>query len=322
MKNSATYLTAFLILVFSAANGLAYLQAYHFIHYSSGGPRTEKPEKIGFAQKVQVLFTGANIPRPRISETPGDLGLKFKTFTYPSEDGVKLSSWYVAHPHPKGMVVLFNGHDATKSQLLPEAKAFYDQGYELFLVDFRGCGESQGSQSSFGYYEARDVQASLLYVQQHWPGEKIILYGSSLGSSAILHAFTQGPPPVQCVILACPFDDFYHTVRNRFVILGLPSFPLVHFLMFWGSLQLGFNAYSFKPMEDARLVHCPALLLYGAKDRNVLPEESLSIYKNLAGVKTSELFREAGHESFFLRDPTQWKKAVFGFLNRNLEAKP
>ncbi len=322
MKKRKLYLIGFGALCFIAVNCLAYLQAYHFIHYSSGGQRTEKPEKINFVQKLQVLFTGANIPRPKISTTPGDLGLKVETLTYPSEDGLRLSAWYVPHAHPKAMVLLFNGHDATKSQLLPEAKAFYDAGYGLFLVDFRGCGESQGSQSSFGYYEARDVKASVLYVQHHWPGEKIICYGSSLGSSAILHAFTQGPIPADCVILACPFDDFYHTVRNRFFILGLPPFPLVHFLMFWGSLQLGFNGYSFKPMEDARLVHCPTLLLYGAKDHNVLPADSLSIYKNLGGVKESENFLNCGHESFFTRDPMQWREAVFRFLDQKLGLKP
>jgi hypothetical protein len=320
MKRIKRTLILFSAFCFLAVNVLAYMQAYHFIHYSSGGKRTEKPETIGFTQKLKVLLTGANIPRPEISITPAFFGLKFKTLTYSTEDGQKLSAWYVPRAHPKAMALFFEGHDASKSQLLPEAKAFYDQGYELFLADFRGCGESPGSQSSFGYFEARDVKAATLYVQGHWPGEKTVLYGSSMGSAAILHAYAQGPLPADCVILGCPFDSFFHTVQNRFSILGVPPFPLIHFLMFWGSLQLGFNGYSYKPMEDAKSVHCPALLLYGAKDRNVLPSESESVFKCLGGVKSAKEFMNCGHESFFGRDPDPWKKAVFGFLKENLQS--
>jgi alpha-beta hydrolase superfamily lysophospholipase len=138
-----------------------------------------------------------------------------------------------------------------------------------------------------------------------------------MGSAAILHAFHKAPLPVAGVILGCPFDDFYHTVENRFSILGLPAFPLAHFLMFWGNRQLGFNAYSFKPMEDAVFVHCPALLLYGAQDRNVLPDQSRSVFMNLGGPKESEVFLDCGHESFYSKDPGQWKEAVFGFLDQN-----
>jgi hypothetical protein len=295
------------------------MQAYHFIHYSSGGKRTERPETISFTQKLKVLLTGANIPRPEISITPAYFGMKFKTLTYSTEDGLRLSAWYVPRAHPKAMVLFFEGHDASKSQLLPEAKAFYDQGYELFLVDYRGCGESPGSQTSFGYFEARDVKASVLYVQRHSTGENRVLYGSSMGSAAILHAFAQSPLPVDCVILACPFDDFYHTVLNRFSIVGIPPFPLAHFLMFWGSLQMGFNGYTYKPMEDAKSVHCPALLLYGARDRDVRPAEAISVFKNFGGLKELEGFRDCGHESFYSKDPAQWKEAVFGFLDRDLQ---
>lgn len=319
MKKKVLYLICFCALCFMAANFLAYMQAYKMIHYSSTGIRTEKPENLSLLQKVSVLLTGVNIPKSVNATTPRDWGLYFKTLVYPTEGGLNLSAWYVPHSKPKGIVILFHGHTASKSQVLPEAKAFYDHCFDLFLVDFRGSGDSDGNKTTLGYEEANDIKISVDYVRNHWPGEKIILYGNSMGSAAILHAFYKYSIPVYCVILSCPFDNLFHTVKNRFSIMKLPSFPLAHILAFWGSLQLGYNVFGFKPSEDAKSVHCPALLLYGSKDQNVLPVESESIFNNLGGIKVAEDFQNCGHESFLKRDPGQWGKAVFGFLNQCLK---
>ncbi len=314
-KKTALYL---LFLCFVTINFMAYLQSSKMIHYSTSGVRTEKPENMGFFRKVLVLFTGVNLPKPVNSTTPKDWGLEFKNVTYPTDDGLLLSAWYVPHAHSKAMVILFHGHAASKSQLLLEAKAFYDQGYDLFLVDLRGSGDSNGYESSFGYWESNDVKVSVQYVREHWPKEKIVLFGQSMGSAAILRAFARYSIQADAVILGCPFDDFFNTVRNRFSIMGLPSFPLAQLLMFWGSVQLGFSGFDFQPSKDAQAVHCPALLLYGEKDRNVLPSESVTVLKGLAGVKKAEDFLDCGHESFLKKGPEQWKKGVHRFLGQAL----
>ncbi len=299
---------------FLAVNFLAYMQAYKMLHYSLNGARTIKPEEMNILQKGLVLFTGVNLPKPVNSSTPANFGMGFKNLTYKSGDGVNLSAWVVPHSHPKGLVALFHGHAASKSQLLNIGKAFHDQGYDLFMVDFRGSGDSDGTKTTLGYDEAEDVKASVQTIHEHWPDEKIVLYGQSMGSVAILHAFSRNPLNVKAIILGCPFDSLYHTVNNRFSIMGLPPFPLADLLLFCGSIQLGFNGFTFRPSEDAREVQCPALLLYGALDRNVLPFESRIIFNHLGGVKKSEEFLNCGHESFQSRDPDQWNKAVFGFL--------
>lgn len=318
MKKYKLHLIITSLVCFIAVNYLAYMQAYKMTHYSPGGVRTEKPENLGIAQKIEVLFNGVNVPKPVNARTPRDLGLDFKTLAYPTGNGLNLSAWYVPHSKSKAMVLLFHGHAASKSQLLTEAYAFYEQGYDLFLVDFRGSGDSDGFKTSLGYDEAEDVNASVRFVREHWPNEKIILFGNSMGSAAILHSFARYPVQADGVILGCPFDSLFHTVKNRFSIMGLPSFPLAHLLMFWGSVQLGYNAFGFRPSEDAKSVHCPALLLFGARDRNVLPNEAGLILKNLVGTKECWFFPNCGHESGFVNNPDQWKKAVFGFLNHNL----
>jgi hypothetical protein len=86
------------------------------------------------------------------------------------------------------------------------------------------------------------------------------------------------------IILECPFGTLYKTTCARFDNMGVPAFPMAGILLFWGSVQNGFWAFSHQPEEYAKAVKCPALLLYGEKDEKVSRKEIDIIFENLAGV--------------------------------------
>jgi hypothetical protein len=119
------------------------------------------------------------------------------------------------------------------------------------------------------------------------------------------------------VVLECPFERLRTTVASRFTAMGLPSFPAADLLLFWGSVQLGFNGFQHNPVDYARAVRSPALQMHGAKDTRVTQEHAETIFHNLGGEKEFQVFAEVGHESYFAKCPEQWKKAVSTFLARH-----
>jgi pimeloyl-ACP methyl ester carboxylesterase len=122
--------------------------------------------------------------------------------------------------------------------------------------------------------------------------------------------------PVRAVILECPFGSMLRTVENRFRTMGVPAFPMAQLLVFWGGAEQGFNAFAHNPERYARSIKCPALLIYGAKDAKVSPEETAAIFHNLAGPKRLLTLPEAGHENFFLRYPDEWTASVDSLLRQ------
>ena len=58
----------------------------------------------------------------------------------------------------------------------------------VMLVDFRGCGGSQGDRTTIGWNEAKDVSATLLWVKATLGESAPVLFGHSMGAVAILRA--------------------------------------------------------------------------------------------------------------------------------------
>lgn len=152
--------------------------------------------------------------------------------------------------------------------MLERAYVFVDSGYQVLLPDFMGAGGSEGNQCTIGYREADNVKACVDYVQQS--GERnIYLMGTSMGAAAIMRACSIYVLPVKGLILECPFGSMRQTVRNRFEMTGVPTFPLADLLVFWGGAQNGFNAFGHNPEDYARKIHIPVLLLCGGEDDRV-----------------------------------------------------
>jgi pimeloyl-ACP methyl ester carboxylesterase len=289
-------------------NVVAYNHAYAMTHFREGGARTGNPETLSLTQKIRTLVLGVNIPKPANQRTPESLGLPFTTETFQGNDG-KLEAWRIRCPQPKGTVLLLHGYANCKQSLLQEARAFHDLGYEAVLLDFRGSGGSDGNETTIGIREADDVAAVA-----HTLPKPLILYGQSMGSAAILRALAYNQLQPQAAIVECPFDRLLSTAENRFAAMGVPAFPSARLLIFWGGIQLGFDGFSHNPVDYARSVHCPVLLMYGENDPRVTPEQAEAIYANLAGEKRIQLFPDAGHQSYLSANANLWQRSVAEFL--------
>jgi alpha-beta hydrolase superfamily lysophospholipase len=246
---------------------------------------------------------------------PQSQGLTFETRHFQTRDGLHLEAWYIPNPQAKGLVLLLHGYSACKAHLLPEAKAFHDLGYATVLLDFRGSGGSDGSTTTLGVYEADDVAAAIQVLQESNPELPLVLYGQSMGSAAIFRAISKCGIQPRAVIVECPFDRLLATVENRFAALGVPAFPSAPLLVFWGGVQHGFNGFRHNPVEYARAVRCPVLLMHGEKDPRVTQEQAHAIYQNLSGVKRFALFPGVGHQSCFKERPDLWNQTVSQFLS-------
>lgn len=298
-------------------NIVAYNHAYSMTHFCADGSRTPNPEALSFWEKAKVLFLGINIPRPINEKTPQDDGLTAETRRIASTKGVELEVWHIPHQQPRAIVLLAHGYAASKASLLREARAFHDMGCATCLVDFRGSGGSSGTQTTVGVDEADDVARVVEHLQSTSPQCPLILYGQSMGSVAILRAISQNGVRANAVIIESPFDRLLSTVENRFSAMGLPAFPGAPLLVFWGGVQQGFDGFSHNPVDYARNVECPVLILYGARDPRVSRDQIVSVYEALAGEKRLEHFAEAGHEPCINVDAEHWKRLVIQFLSES-----
>jgi alpha-beta hydrolase superfamily lysophospholipase len=285
-------------------------------HFSATGVRTGRPETLTLVQKLRVAAKGVELPKPRNEATPLDRGMPFETWTIPVEPSVSLEAWSVRAAEPRGVVVLFHGYADRKSSILAEARAFLDQGWSPVLVDLRGSGGSSGEVTSIGYHEAKDVEASVRFVRARVGEAPLVVWGVSMGGAASLRAVGELGVPVDGLIVEAPFATLRSAVVNRFNSMGVPAWGLADLLVFWGGRQHSFDGFAHNPVDYARGVRAPTLLLLGNRDERVLMPEGRAIFEALPAPKQFEVFDGLGHQSLLRGNPDQWIRLVSAFLAR------
>jgi pimeloyl-ACP methyl ester carboxylesterase len=135
-----------------------------------------------------------------------------------------------------------------------------------------------------------------------------------MGAAAILRAVACCGANPDGIISEAVFDSMLSTVKNRFRLMRVPSFPSAQLLVFWGGTQNGFNAFTHDPARYAQSVKCPILFLHGTDDPRARLEEGRRVFQAVPGRKWFEEFPGLAHADALMRFPDQWKTAVTRFI--------
>lgn len=296
---------------FLLLNGVAFMHAWRFTHFPpSASERTPDPEDLHFGQKVWILLTGISNPKS-VNTAPQQV----VDTVWISSRGEQMEGWWRSVDSARGIVILFPGYAGRKSDLQTEAFAFQDMGYHTLMVDFPGLGGSSGHSTSVGVHESKDVQSAVQYVAQKYTDQPIYLFGFSMGAAAIIKALQENPEHVDAAIIGAPFGSLIQTVRNRFDLMGLPSFPFAELLVFWGGVQHSFWGFSHCPIEYAKQIQAPILIMHGAKDERARLPQVREIYEAIPAKKELIIFEDLAHQSYCRSEPDRWKEAVQSFID-------
>jgi uncharacterized protein len=298
-KRSRKILCRSILIICLAVNILAYVGAYSLTHFSPGS-------------------FGGGLIRPSSTMLPSDIGLvQYVTHRIPIGRDEWVETWLIPVANDsKGTVILFPGNGGSKSkQLLSPARVFHSLGYDTVLVDFRGVGGSSGNTTTLGMREAEDVALSVSYAQTAQLKHPVILYGISMGTSAILKAVAEKKVDPDAIVLELPFEKLVDAVGSRVRATSLPAFPLTELIVFWGSVQHGFNGFNHNPVDYASQVKCPTLIFHGKLDRWTATAQIERIFKNLRGTKQLSIFPNAGHDLLVTVDRSRWEREISKFLN-------
>jgi alpha-beta hydrolase superfamily lysophospholipase len=301
-----------LVVLFILVNVIVAFHAYKFTHFYNNGEITIKRpgDKSGWDKTKEMLF-GINAVKQRNTIAADS---SFQIIYLKTRDSLKLEAWYIPADSAIGTVCLFHGHGGTKSGVFKESEALREMGYNSLLLDFRAHGNSEGNTCTIGNDETEDVKLVYDYIRSK--GEKnIVLWGISMGASTItktIHDYQLRP---EKIILEMPFGTIEDAVKGRLKLMGLPQQPIGALLTFWGGAEHGFWAFSMKPQEFVRDIHCPVLLQWGKNDPRVTRTEEDILFNNIASAdKKFVVYETAGHESLCKKEPVKWNAEVAAFL--------
>jgi hypothetical protein len=299
-------------IIFISINVIAYFHAYKFTHFADNTvTKTKNAKSLSTTEKIKTLIFGVDNPRPQNKSLP------IQPFTTVKLNSNKeIECWSIKTENSKGTVILFHGFGGQKSSMLDKSDVFLRLGYNTLLVDFMGSGDSEGNQTTVGFFEANQVKSCYDHVVNSGE-DKIYLFGTSMGAVAIMKALNDFEINPAAIMIECPFGSMYQTVCARFKTMNAPTFPMAGLLVFWGGIQNGFWAFGHNPSEYARNINCSTLLMYGEQDEKVSREEIDEIFGNLPSTKQLKIYSRAGHENYLSKYRDQWTKDIETFLIAN-----
>ena len=116
--------------------------------------------------------------------SPNSVNLPFESIYLRSLDNTKLHSYLLLQPQPQlcPTVLFFHGNAGNIGHRLPNAKGLYKHlQANVFLVEYRGYGLSEGVPSESGIYKDAQGALNYLHTRQDIDRRRIIIFGRSLG---------------------------------------------------------------------------------------------------------------------------------------------
>jgi len=251
------------------------------------------------------------------AETPADRGLDYRDVEFTSTDGLTLRGWYL--PSKNGAAIIA-GHGIGGSRLLEPTVLLARHGYGVLAFDWRAHGESDGELCTFGYYEVRDVEGALAWLQEQADvdPDRIGMLGESMGAVTAIRA-AAALPDIRAVVADSAYPDLEEAVGAIWRGTGLPAFPFVPLQIALGEWITGLELDAMQPLEDvATISPRPILILAGGQDPITGPDAGQRYYEAAGEPKELWFEPEMEHVSFWRVAPGEYERRVVGFFDAAL----
>jgi uncharacterized protein len=238
-----------------------------------------------------------------------------------SQDGLHLAGTYrpgVAEDGPA--ILLLHGNGSSRASAVDTAEWLHQQGYATLAIDFRGHGESDEANHSFGLFEARDARAAFNWLKKKQAGAPIGVIGISLGGAAALLG-DDGPLPADAMILQAVYPDIRAAIRNRLsailgTILGTVGEP---FLSYQSLFRQGEWPARLSPIRAAAKLRSPTLVIGGGEDQYTPPVETRAMFDAIKAPKEVWVVPGLSHAGISGEQNAPYRARVEGFLLRYLK---
>lgn len=264
------------------------------------------------------FWTATHPPRYITNLTPKDLGWAFEEVSLTTTDNIKLAAWMIPATNKSDkVVILLHGYPADKANLL-QWSSFLHQDFNLFFLDFRYFGNSQGQLTTIGFHEQKDLQTALDYLQNKG-FTKIGAMGFSLGG-AVAMLTTSKDGRIKAIVSDSTFANIDHMGYAFYKPLLVLKYPLTFLTKLWAQIFLGINADEIAPEKAAENLKIPILLIHSKKDQVIPFENAIHIQKALSSNPKAEFFflDEGTHGFLPANLQKQYQQKVVEFFNKNL----
>ncbi|GAB3528402.1 alpha/beta fold hydrolase [Pontibacter brevis] len=200
---------------------------------------------------------------------------EFEEVYIPAKDGTRLHGVLFKVASPKGLFFYLHGNAGSLDSWGWIAKTYTDLGYDIFILDYRGYGKSEGEISSEKQlYE--DVQAAYDVLKTRYAEESIIIAGYSIGTGPAAMLASVNKP--RLLLLQAPYYSLGNLMQNLYPFV--PGFLL---------------KYKFETFRFVEKTEAPVVIFHGMQDEIIYAGSSEKLKAHLKPADKVILLERQGH---------------------------
>lgn len=237
-------------------------------------------------------------PAAAVHSTPSDVGLAYEDISLVTSDGVRIEGWFVPGPRPVTWL-WFPGNAGNIADRVRLLRELHDEvGVSVFIVSYRGYGQSEGRPSEAGLYRDADAALAHLRSRADVDPDRIVYFGRSVGTAVAVDLAVRHPP--YALVLEAPFPSLPWLARHVY-----PWLPVGRFL------HEGYHT-----VEKAPRVAAAVLVIHGDRDEIVPVAGGRAVAAALAGEVEPFIVPGAGHNDIPRIGGEAYYRTIVAFLDR------
>lgn len=248
-----------------------------------------------YLQQPSMVF----IPMQDHAAVPTDWGLAYEDVTLETSDGVSLHAWYIPRKDARQVVLFFHGNAGNISHRGDSVRIFHELGFNVFIVDYRGYGKSEGEPSEAGIYE--DAQTAWRYLtgERGFGDGDIVLFGRSLGGVVAASLAAEVEPGALIV------ESSFTSARD----VARAVFPLIS--------RVTVLRFQFPTLEFLARSKAPLMVLHSRED-DIIPFAMGERLYHEANEPKVFYEMQGGHNAGFLLSQPGYGQALRSFLDTHM----
>lgn len=218
---------------------------------------------------------------------------KFEEISIKTEDDKILNGLLFKSGIVKGLIFYLHGNAGSLNSWGDLAKTYTDLNYDVFILDYRGYGKSQGSISSQDQL-FQDVQNAYNKMKERYNEDKIIVLGYSIGTGPATKVASMNQPKL--LILQAPYYSLIDIMKHTYPII--PTFIL---------------KYKFETCKYIKDCKMPIVMFHGNQDEVIYYNSSIKLKQMIK--KTDMLITLNGQGHNGITDNPEYRQAIQKLLN-------
>jgi pimeloyl-ACP methyl ester carboxylesterase len=217
-------------------------------------------------------------------------------------------------------VIALHGKGSNRIGVLRFGYMFYKLGYNVLIYDQRHHGRSEGSFTTYGYYESHDVKSAISFLESEGVNtEQLGIIGESFGAATSIMAGAI-EEKIDFVIADSSYVDMPNAVKdNAWRMNYIPNFPIPQIGFALSGWLADFDPWQVSPINSLRNIEKPVLIVHCDQDIWAYPEYAYQLYeasdKNITEFK---MFSDCEHVAGYDKYTEEYETMVAGFLERHL----